>query len=490
MRVARLLVAAGLLVVVMPLAAQEPAVTARLAPGDTLQLTLGDALRRAQPASEQIAIFERQLTRARANKTTATSSLLPQVTLTPAYTNIIETPFRQFFAVDDNGSSENPFTARNTWQIGGNVAWTPINFAAYSQVQGASRGIDLARLQLSQQEAFTLLTVAASYYNAILADQLLTIRLATLEQAERTYKEIRLGYEVGTQSEFDALRARVARDNQVPAVTQARAQRAINFTQLKQLLDLPLDRELDLTTSLDEVTATPTLPDTLVQRLGAADTAADLRNVVQQAEVGVQQARAFYDAAGRQWLPTVTGFLNYNQAGFGSSFWPSSGGWFDDVNAGFALNFPIFTGGRILGQRRAARADLEIAEQGLKLTREQAALDNVSVTARLQEAEDNAQATQAVVEQAQRAYEIAELRFREGLSTQTELQDVRIQLEEARANRASSFRDLQVARLRLVLLPYLPLGTADPSIVNAGISTRAATGSVSSEITAPSASRR
>jgi outer membrane protein TolC len=488
MRVARLLVAAGLFAFVKPLAAQEPAPTAMLAPGDTLRMTLGDALRRAQPASEQITIFEQQLTRARADKTTAVSDLLPQVTLTPTYSNIIETPFRQFF--DQSGAGENPFTVRNTWRVGGNAVWTPINFAAYSQIEGASRGIDLARLQLSQQEAYTILTVAASYYNAILADQLLSIRLATLEQAERTFKEIQLGYEVGTQSEFDALRARVARDNQVPAVTEARATRAITFTQLKQLLDLPIDRELDLVTSLDEVTTMPTLPDTISQRLGVADTASDRRNVVQQAEVSVQQARAFYDAAGRQWLPTVYGFVNYDKAGFGSSFWPSSGGWFDDFNAGFGLNFPLFTGGRILGQRRAARADLEIAEQSLKLTREQAALDNVSITSRLREAEDNAQATQAVVEQAQRAYEIAELRFREGLSTQTELQDVRIQLEEARANRASAFRDLQVARLRLVLLPYLPIGTADPSIVNAGISTRAATGSASSSITAPSASRR
>ena len=108
---------------------------------------------------------------------------------------------------------------------------------------------------------------------------------------------------------------------------------------------------------------------------------------------------------------------------------------------------------------------------------------NVSVTSRLQEAEDNAQATESVVEQAERAYEIAELRFKEGLSTQTELQDVRIQLEAARANRASAFRDLQVARLRLALLPYLPIGTADPSIVNAGSATRQATGSASSSIT-------
>jgi len=53
------------------------------------------------------------------------------------------------------------------------------------------------------------------------------------------------------------------------------------------------------------------------------------------------------------------------------------------------------------------------------------------------------------------------LRYREGLSTQTELQDVRLQLEQARANQAQAARDLQVARLRLTLLPFLPLGTAD-----------------------------
>ena len=494
MYVARLLVAAGLLLPIVPLAAQQPVPTATIAPGDTVVLTLRDALLRAEPASEQVNIGRRLVDRSRADKTVAWSLLLPQVTLTPSYTRVVETPFRQFFSSGGAGGgggdlgSDNPFTATTNWALGGNATWTPIDFAAYSQITAASRGIDVARLQLSSQQAYTILTAAAAYYNALLADQLLGIRIATLEQAERTFKDIQLGYEVGTQSEFDALRARVARDNQVPVVTEARANRAIAFTQLKQLLDLPIERELNLVSPIDEG-AVPEVPDSVRRQLGVADTSADNRNVVQQAEIGVQQARAFYDAAGRQWLPTVGGFLNYNKAGYATGFWPSSGAWFDDFNVGFGLTWPIFTGGRILGQRRAARADLAIAEESLKLTREQAALDNVSVTSRLKEAEDNAQATESVVEQAERAYEIAELRFKEGLSTQTELQDVRIQLEAARANRASAFRDLQVARLRLALLPYLPIGTADPSIVNAGSATRQATGSASSTITSAGSSR-
>ncbi|MBA2627885.1 MAG: TolC family protein, partial [Gemmatimonadales bacterium] len=60
------------------------------------------------------------------------------------------------------------------------------------------------------------------------------------------------------------------------------------------------------------------------------------------------------------------------------------------------------------------------------------------------------------VEQAQRAYAIAEVRYREGISTQTELGDARLLLQQALANRAQAARDLQVARVRMTLLPDLP----------------------------------
>jgi outer membrane protein TolC len=52
------------------------------------------------------------------------------------------------------------------------------------------------------------------------------------------------------------------------------------------------------------------------------------------------------------------------------------------------------------------------------------------------------------------------VRYQEGISTQTELGDARVQLQQALANRAQSARDLRVARLRIELLEQLPLGTA------------------------------
>jgi outer membrane protein TolC len=67
------------------------------------------------------------------------------------------------------------------------------------------------------------------------------------------------------------------------------------------------------------------------------------------------------------------------------------------------------------------------------------------------------------VEQALRAYQIAELRYREGISTQTELLDSRVQLQQAQASRARAARDLQVARMRIALLPALPLTLPTPA---------------------------
>jgi outer membrane protein TolC len=57
------------------------------------------------------------------------------------------------------------------------------------------------------------------------------------------------------------------------------------------------------------------------------------------------------------------------------------------------------------------------------------------------------------------------VRYRAGVSTQLELSDSRVLLQQAEANRAQAARDLQVARARMALLPDLPLSTGAPGTV-------------------------
>jgi len=108
-----------------------------------------------------------------------------------------------------------------------------------------------------------------------------------------------------------------------------------------------------------------------------------------------------------------------------------------------------------------AQADLIEAREQYTQAREFAALDARSAIAALEEAEASWAASAGTAEQANRAYTIAEVRYREGISTQLELTESRILLQQAQANRAFAARNLQVARVRLSLLHDLPLGNGN-----------------------------
>jgi hypothetical protein len=106
-----------------------------------------------------------------------------------------------------------------------------------------------------------------------------------------------------------------------------------------------------------------------------------------------------------------------------------------------------------------AEANVREARARYDQLREFASLDSRVTINNLLQARAAWQASQGTAGQAARAYSIAEVRYKEGISTQLELNDARILLEQAVANRALAARNLQVARVKLALLPDLPLQT-------------------------------
>ena len=86
-------------------------------------------------------------------------------------------------------------------------------------------------------------------------------------------------------------------------------------------------------------------------------------------------------------------------------------------------------------------------------------IDAKVAVAELEQAQSSWLASVGTASQANRAYTIAEVRYREGLSTQVDLADARVLLQQSEVNRAIAARDLQVARIKLALLRDLPLTT-------------------------------
>jgi outer membrane protein TolC len=150
---------------------------------------------------------------------------------------------------------------------------------------------------------------------------------------------------------------------------------------------------------------------------------------------------------------------DYAEIGYPDDLSPFGPNYLSDWVVAVGLQVPLFTGGRVKGEVEVAEAGLEQARLRLQQTRELAQLDARNTQLQLAAAAAAWEASAGTEEQASRAYQIAEVRYREGISTQTELNDLRIQLAQAQANRAQAARDLQVARMRLALLPSLPLGS-------------------------------
>jgi hypothetical protein len=104
-----------------------------------------------------------------------------------------------------------------------------------------------------------------------------------------------------------------------------------------------------------------------------------------------------------------------------------------------------------------AQANLDEGRARAQQTRELAALDTRIALNSYEQAEAAWRASQGTAEQAQRAYSIDQIRYSEGLSTQTDLTQSRLLLEQAVVNRVSAARDFAIARMRLALLRDLPL---------------------------------
>lgn len=483
------------------------------APGDAVRsLSLTDALRIAESQSEAVRIAQAGAQRARGQQLQARSQYLPQLSGSAQYVRTLASQFEALqtseptpppgippvpppddqtyytpctrYLAPAAGSNDDRLRGLESFarcSSGGGFDFTQAGFGAENQYtlglqgslnlftggrvqaqnQAANAGRRAAEIEVSAQRAQLTLDVTQAYFDAALADRLVSIAESSLVQTESALRQTQLARQVGNQSEFELLRAQVTRDNQIPQLLQRRTDYDLALMRLKQLLNLPYGEDIRLTTGIGDdsgdaeqraIAATPAAGT-------ESDTSASSRAPVRQLEEALRAQEAQEVIARSQWLPTISLSSAYSRVAFGAGGIPSWGNWLNNWTVSLGASFPIFNGGRIRGEQLVARAGAAESRARLDQTRELAALDARQTMAQLQQAEAALRASSGTTQQAARAYTIADVRYREGISTQLELSESRLLLEQARANRAVAARNLQVARMRLALLKDLPLGS-------------------------------
>lgn len=456
-----------------PLVAAPP--TADAQPAGTSErrvLSLSEALQLAESAGESVRVAAAGVARAEAQRRVARSERFPQLDGSSSYTRTLHSEFQDIdldFG-DSTDASSLPFGQRNQYRLGlvvNQSLWAGGRIEA--QTRAAEAGITSARSGLAATRAELALTVTQAYFDALLLDRLVSISEETLSQADRAYAQTKLAQQVGNQSEFELLRAQVARDNERPQLVQRRADRDLAYARLAQLLDLPPGGPLELATSFADFAtweARGTVPAD-ADRAAWLTRLAEERAPVRQARDAVTVQEQGVRVARAQRLPSVGMSSDYGRVAYPAGGVPAWADTRTNWTVGLGLRVPMLSGGRLAAQVGEAHAALDESRARLEQTRELAWLDAKDALDRLTAAEAVWEAAFGTIAQAQRAYEIAELRYREGLSTQLELNDTRIQLTFAQGNAALAARNLQVARARVALLSDLPLGAGAGSTLTA-----------------------
>ncbi|HEY1951420.1 MAG TPA: TolC family protein [Gemmatimonadaceae bacterium] len=470
--------------------------------GTPRAISLDEAVRVAESQSEQIRIARAGVERAEGQQYQARSLRMPQLNGSASYTRTLASQFSSIggsapavdttkppappapcdqYLRDATATTDerlagleqssrctlggNPFSsfgslgfgAKNQYNLG--LAFSQNLFAGgriSGQNQAANAGRRTADIELTAQRAQLRLDVTQAYFDAALADRLVALAESSAVQTETVLRQTQLARNVGNVSEFELLRAQVSSANQRPIVIQRQSDREVAYLRLKQILNLPLESPLQLTTAVDDSAAV----NAALAAVGInADTSAIDRATVRQAAEAIDAQRGLLKVAKAQRFPTLALSSAYGKVAFPLTNFPQTGDFRTNWTISLGSTIPLFTGGRIKGDQMVAEANLREAQARYDQAREFAALDSRVTLNNLVQARAAWEASQGTAGQASRAYSIAEVRFREGISTQVELNDARILLEQAVANRALAARNLQVARVKLALLPDLPLQT-------------------------------
>ncbi|HMJ90262.1 MAG TPA: TolC family protein, partial [Candidatus Acidoferrum sp.] len=231
------------------------------------------------------------------------------------------------------------------------------------RINAALRTAKLTREQalLSHQTviADVLRDVRVSYYDVLLAEQLIAVQEASVKLLQQELSETRTRFDAGTVPQFNVLRAEVELANARPRLIRARNAYRIGKDTFATLLGEKVSRDIEevrlqLTDKLDARPVDVKLSEALAKAFENRTELAALRKGVALREQQIIDARSGYK-------PSVQLFAGYGakSSQFSSDLTEELHGW----EAGAQLNWNIFDGFLTGGRIEQAKALRERADE-------------------------------------------------------------------------------------------------------------------------------
>ncbi len=309
------------------------------------------------------------------------------------------------------------------WRLTGDIGWEPDIWG------GTRRGLQAAGADLEATEAteravaLALVSdVASAYLQLLELDQERAIDERTLATRQATLDLARQRYARGVIAELDVRQFEAAVAVPAAQLAQVEQQRAQVEHALNVLLGeapSPVPRGAGLAEAARALVVPDSVPATLLDRRP------DVRAA--EREYAAAMARIGVAWAGRLPTLTITASSGSQSPAAGRLFTPAT----DIYQLQAGISIPLFTGGRLVNTVRLARAQAEQARAQYEQTTLFALQEAGDALAGVRAARDVVAAQETQTRALRRALELADLRYRTGVSSYLEVLDAQRTLFDA-----------------------------------------------------------
>ena len=282
----------------------------------------------------------------------------------------------------------------------------------------------------------TIFNTKSAFYGILLMREYVNVAEMAIADADKLYDLVKKQHEVGLASQFDLLRSEVRVVNMRPQVISAKNNLKIMELNLKTILGLDLDTEIELDGNLRFDPVTLSLPALMEKAMLHRPELAQVRF-----QKGVLSES--YKVARSGALPSlaISGQFNWwaDKLKLGGDVWQ------DYYTVNLVLNVPLFNGLANLarmGQAKAAINEIEFNEKGLV---DQLNFEVRQAVLKVEEARESLVSQEKNVEQAEESLRIADLNFAEGLITILDIGQAQTALTQARVNYSQALFNYVIA---------------------------------------------
>ncbi len=421
--------------------ASAPAIAApRGASGpDSLALSLEESVRLAVERNPRLLAARERANEASDRTGEAKTAFFPQVTASAGYTRLDTAPYLPTRIFELMGSGSFPAGALPERIAIGRVD----NYAASLRVQQPlftggrirrAHGIAQlaersARSELERSSRELVFEAKRAYLSCVRAEEGVRLAEETARRLESQLADVERMAETGLAARNDVLKTKVYRSEAELALLRARNASRLAKDRLCALLDMPLGTGVVLTSRADSVSRSA-IDLGAALRAGLADRAElrELSHRARMAELEIATSRNGY-------LPELFLFGDLSFRNPDREYEPD---FYSAWSIGVAAQMNVFDWGRTLRRTGQARSRLKQVEAAAREAENAVSLEIAAAHLACEEAWRAIEVSREALASARENFRVTSDRFREGLSTNTELLDAVVLLTQAETGLSSA----------------------------------------------------